>query len=372
MKFSVEKGALLKAIGHASRVVEKRNTVPILSNVMLRAEAGQLTLTSTDLDLEMFLSIEAEIEKPGCTTVPANLLHDIVRKLSGERVSFVLDDSDGNQMKVSSGRSNIKLFCLPETDFPILNAGTFDVNFTMASADLRRLISRTGFAVSTEETRYYLNGIFFHTKEEDSGRQVLRAVATDGHRLAMCQMDAPEDSGGMPAVIIPRKAVGEFDKLLDLGKEAQISVSSQKLRLEVGGCVMTTKLIDGTFPDYERVIPRGNNIIATAPKKELAMAADRVSTVSSEKSRAVKLSFQDGELSLIVTSPDFGNAEETMKIDYDADKLDIGFNNKYLQDILSNVPGDNVRLELADAGSPTLIREGDTKDIMYVLMPMRV
>jgi DNA polymerase-3 subunit beta len=371
LKFSVDKAALTKALGVASRVVEKRNTIPILSNVVLRAEGDKLWLQATDLDLEVKLPVAADIEVGGATTVPAQLLAEIARKLAGDTVNFALD-SDGMFMSVSAGRSKFKLQCLPETDFPDLTVGQFSNQFEMPAADLRKLISRSQFAISTEETRYYLNGIFFHTTNDMRGELVLRGVATDGHRLARIEVPAPEGSNGMPGVIIPRKTVGEILKLLDGVETVSVEVSDTKIRVRVGDMDLTSKLIDGTFPDYNRVIPQNNNIVAIADTKAISIAADRVATVSSDRGRAVRMTFTSGNLHMDVNNPDSGAAEDDVEIDYDADELQIGFNSRYIQDILANIASKRARISLADAGSPTVIKDEEGDDVLYVLMPMRV
>lgn len=370
MKFTVEKSVIAKAIAHASRIVAKRNTIPILANVLLRADGSRLSLKSTDLDLEVSITIEAEVEIAGATTVPAQLLNDIVRKLSGDVVAFSLDQ-DGNMMTIGAGRSKFKLQCLPESDMPDMIVGAFSHSFNVPAADLRKLIQRTQFAISTEETRYYLNGIFFHTIEH-LGREYFRGVATDGHRLARAQVPAPAGAVGMPGIIIPKKTVSEFEKLLDGNGNVSLEVSDSKIRLTVGDIEITSKLIDGTFPDYQRVIPSGNNKVAIADTKAIATATDRVATISSERGRAVKFTFTDGNLHLDVANPDSGNAEDDIDVAYGGDELMIGFNARYVLDILSNVQSDKARFMLDDPGSPTIIKDEEGDDVLYVLMPMRV
>jgi DNA polymerase-3 subunit beta len=372
MKVTVERGALLKSLGHVHRVVERRNTIPILSNVLIRAEAGELSLRATDLDLEVTESIAADVGHPGATTVPAHVLYDIVRKLpDGAQVSLEMS-GDAGQILIRSGRSRFNLQALPESDFPDLASGDMGHRFTLGAADLKRLIEKTQFAISTEETRYYLNGIYLHTMES-SGRAVLRAVATDGHRLARVETDAPAAAAGMPGVIIPRKAVAEIIKLIDdAGEQVTVELSPNKIRLALGTVVLTSKLIDGTFPDYQRVIPAGNDKRLVVDKGDFAAAVDRVSTISSERGRAVKMALSDGRLTLSVTNPDSGSAIEEIEVDYDAPSIDIGFNARYLLDIAGQLEGDTALFMLADPGSPTLIQDREGASALYVLMPMRV
>jgi DNA polymerase-3 subunit beta len=383
MKVTVERAALLKSLGHVHRVVERRNTIPILSNVLVRAEGAGLRLKATDLDIEVTETIPADVSRPGATTMPAHVIYDIVRKLpEGAQVSLEMGDTGA--MQIRSGRSRFTLQTLPESDFPDLAAGDLSCRFQLPAADLKRLIEKTQFAISTEETRYYLNGIFLHTVEANSGAgAMLRAVATDGHRLARVEMPAPQGAEGMPGVIVPRKAVAEIQKLVEDG-EASIGVelSPAKIRLTFNGTaesdasargvVLTSKLIDGTFPDYQRVIPTGNDKRLTVEREDFAKAVDRVSTISSERGRAVKLALGDGRLTLTVNNPDSGNATEELDADYDAAPLDIGFNARYLLDIAAQLEGDTAVFKLADSGSPTVIQDREGAPALYVLMPMRV
>jgi DNA polymerase-3 subunit beta len=371
MKVTVERSALLKCLGHVHRVVERRNTIPILANVLIRAENAKLAIKATDLDLEVIETIPAEVAGPGATTVPAHMIYDIVRKLP-EGAQVVLDASgDRGTLAIRAGRAQFSLQTLPESDFPDLAAGEMTHRFALAAKDLKRLIDKTQFAISTEETRYYLNGIYLHGL--DGKVATLRAVATDGHRLAQVDLPAPAGTAGMPGVIVPRKTVGEVQRLIeDAEAEVTVELSQTKIRFTLGDVVLTSKLIDGTFPDYARVIPVGNDKELTVDKPDFEAAVDRVSTVSSERGRAVKLSLSAGKLVLSVTNPDSGSATEEIEVEYDAERLDIGFNSRYLLDIAAQIEGEVAVLKLADPGSPTLIQDRDAKDALYVLMPMRV
>ena len=372
MRATLERSNLLKALNHVHRVVERRNTIPILSNVLLRAEGATLTLKATDLDLEILETIQADVKQDGATTVSAQMLYDIVRKLSeGAEVSLETD-GDGNALAMRSGRSNFSLQMLPEVDFPDLTVGEFPVSFTIAGSTLRDLIDRTQFAVSTEETRYYLNGIYLHLVTVGDAK-MLRAVATDGHRLAQAQIPAPADIDAMPGLIVPRKTVGELLKLLEgSDDEARVEVSDNKIRVTTGNVILTSKLIDGTFPDYVRVIPQGNDKLMKVDRSEFASAVDRVSTVASERGRAVKLALADGKLVLSVNNPDSGSATEEIGVDFAGDPIEIGFNAKYLLDIGSQLRSSTAVFKLADPGSPTLIEDDDDQNALFVLMPMRV
>ena len=373
MRVTLERSVLLKALNHVHRVVERRNTIPILSNVLLRGEGDELHLKATDLDLEVSEKAAAVVEQPGATTVPAHMFFDIVRKLPDGSEVMLSTDTDGTVLEISSGKSKFALQMLPDTDFPDITAGEFSHTFRMPTADVKKLIDHTQFAISTEETRYYLNGIFFHTVDDDEGSLVLRAVATDGHRLARIQLDAPEGSQDMPKIIIPRKAVGEIQKLVeDPDGTATIEVSETKIRLTVGSVIITSKLIDGTFPDYNRVIPQGNDRALVLDRASFAAAVDRVSTISSERGRAVKLAMSDGQVVLSVNNPESGSATEELAVGYDSEAMDIGFNSRYLLDITNQLVGDETTFMLADSGSPTLIRDSAESGAVYVLMPMRV
>jgi DNA polymerase-3 subunit beta len=372
MRVILERSNLLKSLNHVHRVVERRNTIPILSNVLLNADGASLEMKATDLDLEVTEATPANVEQGAATTVPAHLLYDIVRKLTEGSEVMLKTDESGGSMSVVSGRSNFKLQCLPQSDFPQLSAGSFSHIFRLDSTALKSLIENTQFAISTEETRYYLNGIFMHTHEEGGSLQ-LRAVATDGHRLARAEIDAPAGSEGMPGIIIPRKTVSELQKLVDDPDVAvTIELSDTKIRFTIGSVVLTSKLIDGTFPDYERVIPSGNDKKLVVDRQSFAAAVDRVSTISSERGRAVKMSIAEGQVTLTVNNPDSGSATEELAAEYSSDPIDIGFNAKYLLDVAAQLTGGEARFMLADAGSPTLIQDAADERTLYVLMPMRV
>ena len=371
MKLTIERAALLKSLGHVQSVVERRNTIPILSNVKMEAGDGRLALNATDMDLEIVETTGADVTSPGTTTAPAHTLYDIVRKLpDGAQVE--LESQEDNRLILRSGRSRFTLSCLPTEDFPVMSGGELPFNFNLAAWDLKSLIDRTRFAISTEETRYYLNGIYLHVAERD-GVGVMRAVATDGHRLASVDMPVPEGSNGMPGVIVPRKTVAELRKLIDeYGEEVAVSLSETKIRFAFDAAVLTSKLIDGTFPDYTRVIPAGNDKILEVDHKLFADAVDRVSAISSEKSRAVKLALTNGVLELSASSPENGTASEELEVNYDAGDMEIGFNSRYLLEITAQIEGDNAQFVLADAASPTIVREAGDDGAIYVLMPMRV
>ncbi|MGH6827703.1 MAG: DNA polymerase III subunit beta [Rhizomicrobium sp.] len=373
MKINVERGALLKALFHVQSVVERRNTIPILSNVMLEAAKGSLKLTATDLDIEIVESIPADILRNGFATAPAHMLYDIVRKLpEGAQVQAELLTSEGGRLAVAAGQSRFELACLPREDFPQMTAGTLPHRFRLAAEDLKRVIAKTRFAISTEETRYYLNGIYLHAAK-DATPQMMRAVATDGHRLARHELELPEGAAQIPGVIVPRKTVGELSKLLDDADGAiEISLSDTKVRFAFNGVELTSKLIDGNFPPYERVIPTGNDKVLALDAKEFSQSVDRVSTIAADKSRAVKLNIGKDKVTLSVVNPESGTATEEVGATYSAPTLEIGFNARYLLDITGQIEGKEARFLLSDAGSPAIIEDAEDARTLYVLMPLRV
>ena len=372
MKLSIERGALLKAVSQAQSVVERRNTIPILANVLIEAEGEHVQFRATDLDIEVVDKTVAQVERVGATTVSAVTLHEIVRKLPDGALVTLSDDAATGRLTVDAGRSNFSLATLPKEDFPVMASSEYDSNFSAPAPVLRRLFDKSKFAISTEETRYYLNGVYMHIADADGG-QVLRCVATDGHRLARIDADLPDGASDMPGIIVPRKTVGELRKLLeDDDVQIAVSVSETKVRFATPEITLTSKVIDGTFPDYQRVIPAGNARRLEVDASEFAKAVDRVSTVSSERSRAVKLSLDEDRLILSVNSPDSGAAEEELAVAYGDERLEIGFNAKYLLEIASQVDRENAVFMFNSSGDPTLMREGNDTTAVYVVMPMRV
>ncbi len=367
MKATIERATLLKSLGHVQSVVERRNTIPILSNVLIEArDDGSIRLMATDLDLQVDESVPAQVASAGATTVSAHTFFDIVRKLpEGSQVE--LSASEG-KMQVVAGRARFNLSTLPRDDFPVISEGELPTRFELPAATLRQIIDKTRFAISSEETRYYLMGIFLHVADDK-----LKAAATDGHRLARVTVDKPDGADGMPDVIIPKKCVVELRKLLDeVDGTAEVSLSPTKVRFGLGSAVLTSKLIDGTFPDYNRVIPTANDKLLKLDPKSFMAGVDRVATIASEKTRAVKMAVDRDKITLSVTSPENGLAVEEIAADYGSDNIEIGFNARYLMDILAQIEGDTVEVHLADAAAPTLLRENDKSNALYVLMPMRV
>jgi DNA polymerase-3 subunit beta len=374
MKITVERAILLKALAHVQSVVERRNTIPILANVLLSAQDGALRLTATDMEIALVEEVAGvEVERAGRTTAPAATLYEIVRKLpDGAKVQ--LDHGGGDApLALRAGRFNTSLSVLPVEDFPSMTEGKLPHRFGLGAGQLRDMIDRTRFAISTEETRYYLNGIYLHVAESE-GTKVMRAVATDGHRLARVEEPLPDGAAAMPGVIVPRKTVNEVRKLAEETQdEIRIFLSDTKIRFDIGTVQLTSKLIDGTFPEYERVIPRGNDKILRVGKKEFAEAVGRVAAISSERSRPVKLSVDRNHLMLSAASPEQGQAQEELDegVVYDSTPLEIGFQARYLNDITDQIT-DAVEFRFADGSAPTVVMDAAKPEALYVLMPMRV
>ena len=374
MKFKADRATLLKALAHIQSVAEKRNTIPILANVLITVRDGKLSFQATDMEIAVVEDIPATVVQEGSTTAPAATLYEIVRKLP-EGAQIELDHTAGSQqLALRAGRYATSLVVLPVEDFPSMTAGQLPHRFHISALTLRGLIDRTRFAISTEETRYYLNGIYVHAGEAEQGA-VLRAVATDGHRLARVEEELPEGAAGMPGVIIPRKTVNELRKLLDEESgEVAVALSDTRIQFKVGPITLTSKLIDGTFPEYERVIPKDNDKILRVGKKDFAEAVARVAAISSERARPVKLSVSRDLLVISATSPEQGTATEELDngaVKYSSSPLEIGFQARYLGDITDQIIGE-VEFCFADGAAPTIVRDAGDASALYVLMPMRV
>ena len=373
LKATLTRVALLKGLAHVQSVVEKRNTIPILANVMLSVRDGALTLTATDMEIAVVEDVAASSSRNGACTAPAATLYEIVRKLPDDAEIEFEHGGGSAQLALRSGRYATSLVVLPIDDFPSMTAGTLPHKFALSALALRGVIDRTRFAISTEETRYYLNGIYLHAAETD-GTKVLRAVATDGHRLARVEEPLPEGADGMPGVIVPRKTIGELRKLIDeVTDDVEIALSDTRIQFKVGAVTLTSKLVDGTFPEYDRVIPRGNDRVLRVAKKDFADAVARVSAISSERSRPVKLSLERNLLVLSAASPDQGTATEELegeRVKYDAGPLEIGFQARYLNDITDQI-ADEVEFRFADGAAPTVVADAADASALYVLMPMR-
>jgi DNA polymerase-3 subunit beta len=354
MRLTISKAELARVVGAVGKVVESRTTIPILSNVLLDADGERLQVTGTDLDIQATARAVATVHEAGSITVSAKLLSDIARKVGNDTIELSLE---GDKLEVKSGRSKFGLNVLPASDFPDLKGGKFDAHFDV---DIAALFAPTTFAISTEETRYYLNGVFLHTQDGN-----LRAVATDGHRLSRHQV-AYTGEDAFKGVIMPRKTVGLLPKGV-----VSVSVSDTKIRIEAGDFVITSKLIDGTFPDYERVIPKANENLVTVDRDAFMKAADRVATVSSERGKAVKLSIAPGSVGFTVNNADAAASDE-IEAEYSGEPIEIGFNAAYLRDMFGVLPAGPVVVALADAGSPGVFTSAGFEGLVLVGMPMRV
>ena len=374
MKLTIDRGVLIKALSHVQNVVERRNTIPILSNVLLEADGAALSLTATDLDIEASDSTIAHVDQSGSITAPAQTFFDVVRKLpEGSDIELTLD-AEANRLSIASGRSRFSLPTLPASDFQTMSREDVDNSFEINAAEFRRLIDKTKFAISTEETRYYLNGIYLHGAEADGGKgRVLRSVATDGHRLALAEVEAPDGAQMLPGIIIPRKAVAEIRRLLDDATEnVEVSASEAKIVVRVGEAVLVSKLIDGSFPDYTRVIPKSNEAILNVTNADFRNAVDRVATVSVERSRSIKLSLESQKVVLQVQNSETGHGVEEVEANYQGEPIEIGFNAKYLLDVAQQIEGDEARFEFGDANSQARVLDPADPCAQYVLMPLRV
>lgn len=374
MRFTVDRATLLKALSHVQSVVEKRNTIPILANLMVAVRNGRLSLTATDMEIAVVEEIAASAGQDGATTAPAVTLYEIVRRLpDGAEIEFAHPGGDA-PLELHAGRYRTSLMVLPTEDFPAMTAGNLPHHFALPANTLRTLVDRTRFAISMEETRYYLNGIYLHATKSE-GVELLRAVATDGHRLARVEEPLPEGASGMPGVIVPRKTVLELRKLIEETAEAvEIGLSDTRIQFRVGPVTLTSKLIDGTFPEYERVISRNNDKVLRVGKRIFSESVARVAAISTERSRPVKLSLTRDHLVLSAVSPEQGTATEELdaeQVKYEASPIEIGFQARYLNDITDQIEED-VEFRFADGTAPTVVQDARDASALYVLMPIRV
>ncbi len=374
MNFKADRATLLKALAHVQSVVEKRNTLPILANVLIVAREGRLSLTATDMEIAVVQEVAATVLQDGAATAPAATLYEIVRKLPDGLEVEISHPGGETALQLRAGRFATSLNALPVEDFPAMTAGSLAHRFALPAGVLRAMIDRSRFAISTEETRYYLNGIYLHATESE-GAPVLRAVATDGHRLARVEEPLPAGAEGMPGVIVPRKTVAELRKLIEeTSDQVTVALSDTRIQFTLGSVMLTSKLIDGTFPEYDRVIPRGNDKVLRVVKKDFAEAVARVAAISLERTRPVKLSLARDLLVLSAANPEHGTATEELdgtRVHYDNGPLEIGFQARYITDITDQIEGE-VEFLLADGGAPTIVRDASDASALYVLMPMRV
>lgn len=367
MHFTIQREALLKPLQLVAGVVERRQTLPVLSNVLLVVEGQQLSLTGTDLEVELVGRVTLEDSaEPGEITVPARKLMDICKSLPSDALIDVRVDEQ--KLVVKAGRSRFTLSTLPANDFPTVEEGPGSLTFNLVQSKLRRLIERTSFAMAQQDVRYYLNGMLI---EVQTG--VLRAVATDGHRLAMCSMDAAIEQTEKHQVIVPRKGILELARLLtEQDGEVAIVLGQNHIRATTGEFTFTSKLVDGKFPDYERVLPRGGDKLVVGDRQALREAFSRTAILSNEKYRGIRLQLASGLLKIQANNPEQEEAEEEVVVDYNGGSLEIGFNVSYLLDVLGVMTTEQVRLILSDSNSSALVQEAGNDDSSYVVMPMRL
>lgn len=372
MKFSIDRSTLLKALSHTQTIVERKGVTPILSNILLSADDHQLSISATDLDLSLVETIPAHVEEKGTTTVSAHLMHDIVRKFSEGSSVEISEKPDTNFLSLKSGKAKFSLPTLDAKDFTTIKTSGLPNTFVIHSKDLSHLISATRSSMCIEEVRYYLNGIYLHTKEVDQ-RPVLRAVATDGHRLALAEVDQPQGAHGMPDVIIPRKTIIEVAKILEeVQGEVQVSLSLTQIIFNFGKALIASRLVDGSFPDYERVIPANNDSSLTVSRKHLCDAVDRVSTIASEKTKWIRVVIEPKTITISASSNNQSMGTEDCEVTYDGKHLSTGFNAKYLLEVIQQIKSETLELKLSDNDTPIIIRGIDEQDVFYVMMPVRV
>lgn len=370
--FSAERSALVSALEKIEKTIERRNTIPILANILIRADQDSVTLTATDLDIMVKAPLNAAVETFGAVTLPGELVSAMVRKMpEGSMIKIQpTKGAEGLSMMLSAGRAKATVNSLPASDFPDIHAQNFHHEFTLKASALREMMAATAFAISTEETRYYLNGIYLHVSKES-----LIAVATDGHRLSRFQMPIPAGAEEMQSIIVPRKTIHLLQGLIKTG-DADIVIRSSDTKIEVEGpgFVLTSKLIDGAFPEYVRVIPKGHNLRGTFDRKPVSDAIDRVTTISGDRGRAVKFSFTENSVMLTVVNSDRGSAEEPVDISYDGSDLSIGFNAQYVKEALMALAADKLQIEMNDPGSPAILTDvaDNSGQHLIVLMPMRI
>jgi len=371
MKFTVEKHILFKSLSHVQSIVEKKNTMPILSNILLEADKNNLVLSSTDMDISITEKLNCNIIEEGSTTVSANTLYDIIRKLPDSNEIEVICN-DGKILTLRAGKSKFSLGCLPKEDFPIIEIDDLEIELNIDSELFLKLIDKTRFAISNEETRYFLNGIYLHKKKEDK-LNLLSVVATDGHRLAKFDCDFSKSSNDIPGVIIPKKTVNELYKLLTGYKGSiKINLNSNKIVFFIGESILMSKLIDGNFPDYRKVIPVDNNNLLKINRQDFSSAVDRVSTITTEKSPIIKFKLFNNMMNLSSFNSESGTATEDIITDYSGDEIEIGFNSKYILEMINNLQDDEIVINFKDSASPIIATEDSNPNLIYVLMPMRV
>ena len=371
MKFKISRSKFFKTLSHLQGIVDKKNSLPILSNILIEAKDNQLILSSTDMDISIIEKINCDVNENGATTINSQILYDIVRKIDDDSEIEILSNN-GKLLTLRSDGSRFSLACLPKEDYPIIEKDNSGTNLILKSRILFRLIDKTKFAISNEETRYFLNGLYFNITNEGN-KNIVTIVGTDGHRLAKFSHEIEEQIDQVSGVIIPKKTIYELSKLLsEVDDDIKISISSNKIIFIIGNIIFISKLIDGSFPDYKRVIPNDNNNILKINRDKLLSAVDRVSTIANEKSPVIKFKLLENILNLNTINNESSTASEDLTINYKGDEIEIGFNSKYIMDIVNNLEDDEISIHLKDNTSPVIAQENSNANLVYVLMPMRV
>ena len=371
MKFQISKLKIFKSLSHLQGIVDKKNSLPILSNILIEAKNNSLTLSSTDMDISLIEKLDCNVLEDGSTTINSQILYDIVRKIDdGSEIEII--SNNGKILTLRANGSRFSLACLPKEDFPIIDQENKGIDVKINSKILHQLIDKTKFAISNEETRYFLNGLYFNIHNENSKSNII-LVGTDGHRLAKYSYQLDQAISEITGVIIPKKTINELSKLLsDIDEDIDVSISSNKIIFYFRNLIFISKLIDGTFPDYKRVIPTNNNNLLEIEREKLLSAVDRVSTIANEKNPVIKFKLLKNIVNLNTINTDNSTATEDLQINYNGDEFEIGFNSKYIMDIVNNLEDDIISLNLKDGSSPIIAQEKSNSNLVYVLMPMRV
>lgn len=366
MKFSINRETILRPLQQVAGVVERRQTLPVLANVLMQVTENQLSMTGTDLEVELVGRVDLTDASPGDITVPARKLMDICREIPEKAdIEFRLIDQ---RLEIKSGRFRSTLSTLPAVDFPSVDTAAVEMSSTINSKALKKLLDSTSFAMAQQDVRYFLNGMLI-----EIGSDYVRSVATDGHRLAMANLDIEAESDEMRQVIVPRKGILEMQRLLhELEGDVEISIGASHLCASSGEYTLTTKLVDGRFPEYERVIPKNGDKIIHADRLELRQALNRTAILSNEKFRGIRVIFSRGSIQLSANNPEQEEAEETVSVEYDGEEIEIGFNVSYLQDVLGVLESDRVRITVHDGNSSALLEDPENEDAVYVVMPMKL
>ena len=371
MKFKISRSNFFKTLSHLQGIVDKKNSLPVLANILIEAKNNELILSSTDMDISIIEKIDCSVLEDGATTINSQILYDIVRKI-GDNSEIEIISNSGKLLTLRADGSRFSLACLPKEDYPIIDQDNSGINIKLNSKILFKLIDKTKFAISNEETRYFLNGLYFNISNEDN-INIVTLVGTDGHRLAKFSHEIEEDIDEVSGVIIPKKTIYELSKLLsEIDNTISISISSNKIIFFIGNIIFISKLIDGSFPDYKRVIPKDNSNILKINRETLLSAVDRVSTIANEKSPVIKFKLLKNILNLNTVNNESSTASEDLNINYDGDDIEIGFNSKYIMDIVNNLEDEEVFINLKDNSSPIIALENSNNKLVYVLMPMRV